>query len=254
MARQQDLKKILAKLDSGQLDLLLEMATCMSRKIKQTIDEESDILTEEFLANFSNRLIIHHATHEEKFKKKSFEFAFCSASRSAGRTAKIVSDPTNPGADVIVDNVKFSLKTEASAGIRKQRITISKLMEARWIRDCKTKLDFARRIKDRVVGHLSKYDRILTLRAFNVGDASVRYDLVEIPIELLLRMQRLASKDFGKKTKAGGSGANVKIGRSKVFRVVLDGSVEKVTISGLDVDSCFTHGSWEVPILTDREL
>ncbi len=143
MATKKQLAEAISKLNGGQLDLLFEMATCMGSTIKEVVSKDSDILTEEFRANFSNRLLVHHATHEEKFKKKSFEYAFCAASRSAGRQARMTSDPTNPGADVIVEGRSFSLKTEAAAGISENNITISKLMEARWIRDCKSKKDFA---------------------------------------------------------------------------------------------------------------
>lgn len=171
----------------------------MARDIREVVSNDSDILTGEFRANFSNRLLIHHATHEEKFKKKSFEYAFCAASRSAGRDAAIVSDPTNPGADVVVDGRQFSLKTEAATSISEKSITISKLMEARWIRDCKSKKDFAEHTRDRVVGHLKKYDRILTLRAFSIGQTHVRYDLVEIPIQLMLALEHVSAKDFSKR-------------------------------------------------------
>lgn len=154
MTNLQSLRRLIKQLNPGQVDLLLDMARCMTISVSESISDKSDILTPKFRANFSNRLLIHHATHEEKFSKKSFEYAMCASFTSDGRTAEIVSDPTNPGADLIVDGVKFSLKTEAASSIHPQRITISKLMEARWIRDCRTKEDFARFTSERVVRHL----------------------------------------------------------------------------------------------------
>lgn len=243
-----EIESILPALDSGQLDLLLEMARAMGEKIDQDIDQHSDILAPAFVGNFSNRLIVHHATHEEKFKKKSFEYAFCAASRSAGRTAEIVSSQTNPGADVVVDGTNFSLKTEAAASIHPDKITISKLMEARWIRDCLTREDFARETTARVVAHLEKYERILTLRAFNVPPSAVRYDLVEIPLSLLLQVKNLKPDDFSERTANGGSRANVRSDGRIAFSIRLDGSVEKVTVSGLQTSLCNLHGSWTVPV------
>lgn len=61
---------ILHKLNRVQVSLLLEMARAMTVEIEQYIAENSDILVLGFNENFSNRLIIHHATHAEKFKKK----------------------------------------------------------------------------------------------------------------------------------------------------------------------------------------
>ncbi len=159
----EQLEQVLRELNTVQITLLLEMAKAMTRNVREYINERSDLLVPEFATNFSNRLLIHHATHVEKFSKKTFEYAFASASTSAGRTAEIITSSTNPGTDVLVNGVAFSLKTEASAGLRRDKITISKLMEARWIRECKTPEDFAYGMTTRVVLHLQKYQRILAL-------------------------------------------------------------------------------------------
>uniref|UniRef100_UPI0016B86AF9 hypothetical protein n=1 Tax=Brasilonema sp. UFV-L1 TaxID=2234130 RepID=UPI0016B86AF9 len=108
---------VVRKLNIVQVGLLVEMAQAMTVEIEEFIHEGSDILAPEFVTNFSNRLVIHHATHVEKFSKKAFEYAFAAASTSAVRNASITLNSTNPGEDVMVDGVKFSLKTEASAGL-----------------------------------------------------------------------------------------------------------------------------------------
>jgi Type II site-specific deoxyribonuclease len=245
----EQLEQVVRDLNPVQIMLLLEMARAMITEINQYINQSSDLLTSEFATNFSNRLVIHHATHAEKFGKKAFEYAFASASMSAGRTTTIVSSQTNPGTDVLVDGVAFSLKTEASAGLKVDKITISKLMEARWIRDCKTSADFASEVGTRIVGHLQQYQRILILRAYDVSQSEVRYDLVEIPRNLLLQISKLNADDFTDQTLSGGSRANVYVGGRKAFVLRLDGSVEKVTISGLATDMCLDHGSWIIPTL-----
>jgi hypothetical protein len=226
------------------------MAEAMRGSICQTLASKSDILSPVFIEHFANRFRMHHATHSEKFNKKAFEFAFHSACLAAGRKSVIVNDPTNPGADVIVDGVPFSLKTEAAASIQDGHITISKLMEARWIRECTTRENFARETTRRVVAHLEKYARILMLRAFTVSRTEVRYDLVEIPRDLLLNIRGLTSADFEERTENGSSRADVYIPRgterTKAFTVRLDGSVEKVTIAGLQTGLCVLHGSWQV--------
>lgn len=253
MSNLQQLIRVTKQLNPGQIDLLLEMAKFMTATVSESISGKSDILTPKFRANFSNRLLIHHATHEEKFNKKSFEYAMCAAFRSDGRSANIVSDPTNPGADLIVDGVKFSLKTEASSGIHPQRITISKLMEARWIRDCHSKDDFAKFTQERVVRHLQQYNRVLMLRAFSVATGA-KYDLVEIPIDVLLMMKHLKAEQFREKTAGGGSGADVMRQEIRLFSVRFDGSVEKVTINNLLSELCIVHGTWIIPLLTPDEV
>jgi hypothetical protein len=245
----EQLKQVIRELNPVQITLLLEMARAMTRKIQEDINEQSDLLVPGFATNFSNRLLIHHATHVEKFSKKAFEYAFASASTSAGRTAEIISISTNPGADVLVNGIAFSLKTEASAGLRKDKITISKLMEARWIRECRTLEDFAYGITTRVMMHLQKYQRILMLRAYDVSESEIKYDLIEIPLSLLLQIGNLTANDFTTRTAGGGSRADVYVSGRKAFTVRLDGSVEKVTISGLVIDLCFHHGSWRIPTL-----
>lgn len=241
------LRKAVAGLDPIQMKLLLEMSNAMRQDISETVNTESDILSSDFLADFKKRLCLYHVMHVEKLSKKAFEYLFLRASQAAGREAVLISGPTNPGKDIVVDGIDYSLKTEAADGINEKAITISKLMEARWIRECRTQADFSRETLARVGEHLSKYSRILMLRAFSIP-SSIRYDLVEIPVELLMQISRLTPDDFGQRTASGGSSADVKIGGEKLFCIRLDGSVEKVTIASLLVSACVFHGSWVVPV------
>lgn len=91
------------------------------------------------------------------------------------------------------------------------------------------------------------------LRAFSVPNG-VRYDLIEVPINLLLRMQQLTPDKFREKTTGGGSGADVMNGDTRLFSVRYDGSVEKVTINNLLTEFCVSHGSWVIPSLTPDEV
>lgn len=247
LTKLQKLLKASEGLDSGQIDLLVEMANALKQVIESKINPDSDVLTAHFTSVFSNRLKLYHATHAEKFKKKTFEYAFQQASIAAGRVATINPDSTYPGSDIVVDGVSFSLKTEAAKSINKHRIKISKFMEARWIRDCKSKRAFAKAIKTQIIPHLSNYERILVLRAFDTSDGRVKYDLIEVPKAILMQMEKLKEKDFSPRTKNGSTVAFVKKGKETVFKLRLDGSVEKVTIEQLLVKRCIFHGSWLIP-------
>jgi hypothetical protein len=238
---------LLKRLHPTQIDLLTEIVLAMLREVKEKFDASSDIASELFRISFRNRLLLHHATSEAKLTKKAFEYAFRAASIAAGRNASIISSQTNSGTDVVVDDVAFSLKTEADASIHTDRVTISKLMEARWIQQCSTLDDLAQAAVDRIPKHLQQYERILTLRAHNSHDNAIYYELVEIPRTLLLEVQRLTSSDFSPRTRQGGSTARVEVEGQHAFSLRLDGSDGKVTIGSLRLSSCQRHCSWTIP-------
>lgn len=239
------------RLTPGQVELLSDMAIAFQHEVLQDLDAGSDIVTEEFADYFRNRLILHHATSDEKFKKKTFEHAFRASVMHSGREATITSQATLAGADVVIDgSERWSLKTEAAQGLSPTKITVSKFSEARWIRDCLTAEDFCEEARFRIGHHLGQYDRMVTLRAFDRPHSRVRYDFVEIPLPLLQRVSTMNPDDFTARTGAGGSSVRIRDDDGKVaFTVVLDGSVEKVTVRGLRLDLCRVHASWEVPVV-----
>lgn len=238
-----------AGLGPGQLQLLRSMADALGADLKQWRSPDSDLVTDGFADYFGNRLLLHHAVSDEKFKKKTFEYALVAAARHDGRSADLSGHATVAGADVRLDaGERWSLKTEASASINPTMVTISKFSEARWIRDCRTRQDFHREALRRVGAHLEEYDRVAILRGRDVSGA-VRYDLLEIPIELLRRLSTLLPDDFGeRKQDSGSSAADVlDVDGSRAYRLALDGSVEKVTVRSLPINKCIHHGYWEIP-------
>lgn len=242
------LDSIVRLLDAYQIRLLCEVGEALLRPVQSQRVPDSDIATEDFARYFENVLKIHHSMHEEKFNKKAFEYAFKTACSIQGKRAFVNSDSTDPGFDVEVDGVRFSLKTEAAKGISDDKITISKLMEARWIRECKAPADFARESRKRIGKHLGKYDRIIMLRAFDLPDGKVRYSLIEIPVDLLKSILDLKARDFDDPTPNGGTSAIVNYRGVKAFTLRLDGSVEKITISGLQMSLCQKHAEWILPV------
>lgn len=238
------------RLDEAQIELLLEMATAFGWDVKVWENPESELISNGFGASLLNRLRIHHATSEEKFTKTSFEFAFKVASRFAGRRAYKTIAHTHQGADIVVDGERWSLKTEGARNMSPDAIVISKFSEARWIRDCRNGEDFARETARRLGLHLAEYDRVLTLRSRYVSEGrAVRYDLVEIPHEMLNEAVNLRPESFSQRTNSGSSSAKVYWRGSHAFTLVLDGSVEKVTLRNIKISSCFTHASFIVPVL-----
>jgi hypothetical protein len=76
----------------------------------------------------------------------------------------------------------------------------------------------------------------------------VLYTLIEIPKGRLMLIRGLSAHDFSPKNRYGGSGADVYDGDVRVFRLYLDGSVEKVRIFSLRIDHCVVRARWRVPL------
>jgi len=224
------------------------MANSLRATIEEKLNPQSDIASAVFAEDFRNRLTLYHALNEDALKKKTFEFAFCGALRAAGRNAVVIANATHPGRDIEVDGIAYSCKTEASQGINKELLTISKLMEARWIRDCATSAHYLAQVKDRVLAHLGEYQRIFVLRAFKLPDGRYEYHLVEIPKSVLMQIGDLREQDFSPRTVNGSSSARVFDQGAQSFILRLDGSVEKVTLSALRTRLCISHAVWKVPV------
>jgi len=242
------LTKKIQSLDDPTCAVLETIVGGLSARFVEVIDSDTDIVTEPFAKNFRIRLQLHHATHEEVFKKKTFEFAFKAASFVAGRTAEMDEDVTSAGYDLKVDDVRFSLKTEAGKTTSGTHIKISKLMEARWIRECRTGRDYLANM-DKVRTHLTHYDRIIILRAFQVTSPfnGVRYELLEIPHQLLSLVSTIQAGDFTRRIKKSGtSTVVVKSNGTDAFKLRLDGSVEKITLEKLPLAKCRKHASWSI--------
>jgi Type II site-specific deoxyribonuclease len=130
----EQLNEIAPQLTETRLMLLNRMASALHVRFDGFSNPSSDLATPLFTEYFASRLLIHHAVVEERLNKKSFEYVFRDALRNDGKNAYITTSDVYPGADLIVDETRISLKTEASKNISEAKITISKFMEARWIR------------------------------------------------------------------------------------------------------------------------
>lgn len=245
--KRQDIEEAIAAL-RGLTPIQVEVLTGIIAKFAE--EQSSGLLRDDFLdadafEYFSTRLAAHHASSGVALKKENFEHILEQSFKWSGHTAKRTADMTHRGADLEVDGRFYSLKTEAAQGLNPKKITISKLMEARWIRDLTGPEDAPEQVKRRVLSHLDEYERIFILRSYG-DEGRVRYDLREIPKAVLAGVADLVADDFGKLTKANGTSARVRYEGQVAFTLRLDGSVEKVTVSGLDVELCPLHAWWEL--------
>ncbi len=239
--------ELVERMDVVRLHLLVKMAEALTTEVRSEVNPTSDFVTDELAAALGSQLLLHHATHEEKLNKKTFEYILKYACEAVGYEATLNADPTFPAEDINIRGTGFSLKTQADSGIKQSAVYIQKLMEARWIRDYATRETLAAAARERIGAHLANYDRMLVLRAFEVLRNGYRYELVEVPLNILRLVAHLPDSAFSEKNKYGSSGANVADDRGTAFRVLLDGSVEKVRIFNLRIARCVVHANWYIP-------
>lgn len=208
----------------------------------------NDFLTQEAFEYFSMRLAAHHAYSASVLKKENFEHILEEAFSRTGVPAQRANSMTVRGADLTVGGVTLSLKTEAARNLSQSHITISKLMEAAWIKQTTCTDDIPGFVAQMVMPHFGNYDRIFTLRSYPDRERNgfVRYDLREIPKDVLARIGDLTGDDFTTPTKTRTTSADVTVNGRRAFRFRLDGSDDKLTINYLDVDFCPLHAWWSL--------
>lgn len=212
--------------------------------------ESSDVVDKPFLVGMGDTLRIHHSMSAEPFSKDKFEFATVSILNASGRDASLA-PKGNPGWDVSVGGVRWSLKTQADSDLKIDKIWISKFMElgkGRW----ENETDLVS-LREQFLRHLTRYDRIFTLRHWEVEDGNLghvahHYEMVEIPKSLL----ELASD--GDIQMQHGSIQNPKPGYCVVkdvsgvvlYKLYFDaGGERKLQVKALRKDRCVIHAYWE---------
>ncbi len=266
------LAKIESDLDDQAASVIVDIVDAVCEEAVAEVYDHAGLITPKFAENILRRLQVHHATAGEKFKKTPFEYAFERANRAEGREVSdtAAGNTTASSWDVKVGDKRFSLKTEAerslsTAGAKRTgksgtAIKVSKLMEMRDIRDLVTPEQVVEKGLTAVLKHLGEYDRMLTLRGYdvNVPFKGVRYDLYEFPLDALREHIGQVSAEEVERTKSrkkskDGEGP---LGSWKVHVVdgegeplcdlVFDASVEKVTLRGLPVARCDLLAHWVI--------
>ncbi|MFM9970986.1 MAG: hypothetical protein ACKVQK_21540 [Burkholderiales bacterium] len=203
---------------------------------------DSDWIGDEVLEAMGDALRIHHALSRQPLTKDKFEYAFERALNLAGTAATLVESRTNRGHDITIAGVPVSLKTEAAANIKEDIIRISKWMElgmGKWVLP---------ELRDLFLEHLRSYKRVFTLRCLAPGPRQFRYELVEIPVSLLLAAKSCrfeVKKTSKQKPKPGYAYIEGRDGSLK-YALYFDGGTErKLQIRNLRKSLCTVHATWE---------
>lgn len=239
--------EVVASLSDTQIGLLLRMAEAMQVPVEVERFAASDIVNDEFSEALANFLLLHHAIHVEPLNKAAFEYLFVACSEAAGRLAG--RNPASGAAsyDVEADDVRWSLKTEAGKSLSASTVRIEKFMEARWIRECTNPAKCAAAVRVHVPAHMQDYERMIILRAQQDATARVTsYELLELPKPELSRLSEAVPDWFTKEGSKESYGADIVDDEGdKVFRILLDSSVEKVRI-WFRTAKAINHGHWVV--------
>ena len=236
--------KSLPDLTGGQLRWIESIVEQFSQPSAFTRDSESDLITPCMLQDFGDALRIHHCFSVEPFRKDRFEYVLQRVTTLCDKEAELA-PAGNPGYDMIIDDERFSLKTQADKGIRVEELYISKFMElgqGKWDDDPADLIG----LREQFLTHLKSYDRILSLRTLQRGPEQWRYELVEIPKPLLREARqgrlemRLKSTQMPKPGYCYVSGSE-----GDKFQLYFDGGTErKLQIKHLKKAYCIVHAEW----------
>lgn len=223
------------------------MAEAMRVPVEIERPPQSDIVDDRFSDTLANFLLLHHAIHVEPLNKAAFEYMFLACSEAAGRPGRRNTATGSASYDVEAGGVRWSLKTEAGKRPSKTLVRIEKFMEARWIRECTNPAKCALAVRRYVPAHMGDYERMLILRAAQDATARVTmYELLELPKTELMRLAQAQSEWFTKEGNKESYGADVlNADGDRVYRILLDSSVEKVRI-WFRVAKTVNHGRWKV--------
>lgn len=203
----------------------------------------SDIVNSGVLEIFGDALRIHHAMSRRALSKTPFEYAFEKALQLSGIKASLANSATNPGYDLMINDFRVSLKTEAAKKIQEKTIHVSK-----WMEMGKGLWDPVNIQLPRFLQHLNEYDRILTLRCLEQTERLYWYELVEIPKDLMLAAAQ-GSMEAAKKTRQETSPWYCRVkGADNIVQYYLyfdAGSERKLQVKGLRKDMCVLHATWK---------
>lgn len=106
------------------LESVTEILNCPHRFVLH----KQKLMNHEWSLSFGDALMVHHAFSNEPFTKDKLEYALVNTANLVGIPADFA-PKGNRGHDIVVDSVKYSLKTQADKSLKKNFIWISKYME-----------------------------------------------------------------------------------------------------------------------------
>jgi type II restriction enzyme len=239
---------LLRNLSQDQLNLIECAATDFGSPYEKMARRPSSDLADSdtFLQYFGDRLRLHHARSVQPLRQDTFEYVLVEVCTRLDKKAE-KARAGNPGHDITIGGVRYSLKTQANRDIKPDVLWISKFRElgkGSWPQTLEELAAF----RDRMLfGHMEGYDRILVLRCLAKGSPYWHYELVEIPKALLLEAAR-GRLAFAPKTTQETYPAYCNVlddqGVLK-YQLYFDaGSERKLQVRSLRKSYCILHAEW----------
>lgn len=203
-----------------------------------------EIFTDEFLAAVQSLVERHHTIYPRLPPQGIyFEAIVAQGFRLAGRIAGdiVPTPPNSPQHDLSVGGVKLSIKSETGRATKPTKISITKLCTTEtggWTTEA---------LIAHAIAHLHRYERMLMLRAIWTVEG-FDYQLVDIPLEILVRMATATFADVGTRPGRRSLAGDVMDHGQKIFRVHFDGADGKCQIHGLPIDRCRVLRTWRLTI------
>ncbi|MBZ9449425.1 restriction endonuclease [Escherichia coli] len=240
---EKEISSLIQPLDDGYLQLLVDIATILQRKVIVTVDNTPPF-DEDFAHHFAGLLLVHHALSSEAFTKDKFEHAMVRVLNQCGFASNLAVRG-NPGNDITVNGQPWSLKTQADKQLKMDSLHISKFMElgkGEWT----ASIDSLQGLRQRMFNHMENYEKIFSLRFKEVNNDNY-YELIEIPKTLLLE------SEHGELSLCENSRQNPMPGYCTVydengdikFKLYFDGGSErKLQIKHLKKELCYVRATW----------
>lgn len=202
-----------------------------------------DLFNARFLAVLEGLVTAHHALYPKIPPRDIFfESLVERAYRKSQYTGIVRTTPNSPQSDIWVDNRRISLKTESGKSTRLAHISITKL--------CTTEKEpwDGETLIAHVLAHLSRYEHILMLRAVWLNPILIHYQLLDIPVDLLRKIENLTVSRVGKREGRGSLAGDLFDEEGKICRIVFDGSDGKCQVHQLPVARCHMLLDWDQPL------
>lgn len=200
------------------------------------------LFSQDFIAKLRTWIATHHTVYPHLppqgiYFESLVERAFLHTGWP--RDQVILTHPNSPRADITVGETRLSLKTETGNITRRRLISITKL--------CTTETGewTSEALIRHALNHLSRYEGILMLRAVWERENIIDYQLVEIPLSLLRRMQGCVAQPVGNRQGRRSLGFDVVEGDDILFHIHFDGADGKCQLRNLRVDRCVRLAEWE---------
>lgn len=240
--RRAHLRESIERLTAPEVEVVDDFVTTLTTDIPSDVNRSSWLATAQWVEAFSTRLRAHHALAQEPLSREQFEAAFNKACSDDGWQVDPATSATHRFFDTTIQKEgkrhRLSLKASSAKDMSRKSIHISKLTEAAWIQDVRRQADRRREIVNLFTDYRKATDSILILRGFR-KTGSVEYELVEIPTRVFAEVDSLSVAEAQAATINIPSAAEI-----PDFKIRVDRSDAKITLTGVRLDVCTVHGRW----------